>query len=138
MTERTTEARPRAVGRAGNIGLWVLQVLLALFLGMAGAGKLAGEEAAIQLFDDIGFGQWLRYLTGALELAGAIGLLIPALTGLAALGLAAVMFCAALTDAFILGGNPVVPGVLMVLALIVAWGRRDRLSALRDRVSRGT
>jgi uncharacterized membrane protein len=123
--ESATPARPR--GRLANVGLWILQVLLALAFGMAGASKLAGQEQQVELFDDIGLGQWLRYLTGALEVAGAIGLLVPALAGLAALGLAGVMLGAVLTDAFVIEGNPVSPLVLLALAALVAWGRRDRL-----------
>jgi putative oxidoreductase len=46
--------------------------------------KLAGAHSAVQMFGQIGAGQWLCYLVGAAELAGAIGLLIPRLAGLAA------------------------------------------------------
>jgi hypothetical protein len=37
--------------------------------------KLSGQDMMVQEFDVIGLGQWLRYLTGILELAGAITLL---------------------------------------------------------------
>ena len=135
MTDPATVARSRTTGRFANIGLWVLQVVLALFMGMAGAGKLAGTDESVQLFDDVGVGQWLRYVTGALEVAGAVGLLIPLLAGLAALGLAAVMVAAAVTDAFVLDeGNPVIPLVLAVLLLVVAWGRRSRTIELSGRL----
>jgi putative oxidoreductase len=130
--ETATAARP--TGRLANVGLWILQVLLAIAFGMAGASKLAGEEQQVELFDDIGLGQWLRYLTGALEVTGAIGLLIPALAGLAALGLAGVMLGAVLTDAFIIEGSPVFPLVLLALAGLVAWGRRHRLTETAGRL----
>nr|MDT0663276.1 DoxX family protein [Micromonospora sp. DSM 115978] len=133
MTGNATGVRTRS--RVAHIGIWVLQVLLAIGFGMAGGSKLAGQEQQVQLFDDIGVGQWLRYLTGALEVAGAIGLLIPALAGLAALGLAAVMLGAVITDAFIIDGNPVGPLVLLLLAAMVAAGRRDGIADLRRRIS---
>ncbi|MDG4828162.1 DoxX family protein [Solwaraspora sp. WMMD1047] len=134
VTTPETAAPVRPTGRLANVGLWILQVLLALAFGMAGASKLAGQEQQVELFDDIGLGQWLRYLTGALEVAGAIGLLIPALAGLAALGLAGVMLGAVLTDAFIIEGSPVFPLVLLALAALVAWGRRDRLAETGGRL----
>jgi hypothetical protein len=52
----------------------------------AAVPKLAGAHSAVAMFGQIGAGQWLRYLVGTAELAGATGLLIPRLAGLAAAG----------------------------------------------------
>lgn len=120
-------------GRAGNIALWVLQVLLALMFLFAGAGKLAGEAQTVALFNEIGWGDWFRYVTGVVEIAGAIGLLIPRLAGLAALGLVGVMIGATVTELAL--GHPVigalVPGVVVA---VVAWGRRSRTAELVRRL----
>jgi uncharacterized membrane protein len=125
MTQQLTNANPHTPRRrATTVALWVLQIVLALAFAMAGASKLAGAEQQMQLFDDIGAGHWLRYVVGILELAGAIGLLIPRLASLAALGLAGVMAGAVVTSAFIIEENPIAPLVLLVLAAVVAWGRR--------------
>jgi len=79
----------------------------------------------VEGFARIGLGQWLRYLTGGLELAGAIGLLIPRLAGPAALGLAGVMVGAVF--AHVLALPPValagVPAVLFVLLVLIARAR---------------
>jgi hypothetical protein len=32
--------------------------------------KLVGEADAVRIFDEIGFGDWLRYLTGLVGVAG--------------------------------------------------------------------
>ena len=48
---------------------------------------LGPQGELVRLFTDIGAGQWLRYFTGTLEVAGAIGLMLPFLCGLASLGL---------------------------------------------------
>lgn len=124
-----TKAPPR---RAVNIGLWVLQVLLAAFFVFASVPKLLGDPMAVQMFDLIGFGQWFRYLTGAVELLGAIGLLIPRLCGLAAFGLALVMVGAVLAQVFPLGAPAVAlsPLVLCVVLLLVAWVRRGTIPFL--------
>ena len=64
--------------------------------------KLAGAHTAVTMFGQIGAGQWLRYLVGTAELAGAAGLLIPRLAGLAAAGLAADMAGASIINAAVL------------------------------------
>ncbi|SFS95873.1 DoxX family protein [Saccharopolyspora flava] len=130
----TTSASGAATSprRAVGIGLWVLQVLLAAFFVFASVPKLLGDPVAIQMFDLIGFGQWFRYFTGAVELLGAIGLLIPRLCGLAAIGLALVMVGAVLAQIFPLGAPEVAlaPLVLCLVFVLIAWARRDTVRAL--------
>lgn len=76
----TREARAR---NRTNRRLWAAQFLLAAFFVLAAVPMLAGAHSAVQMFGQIGAGQWLRYLVGPAELAGATGLLIPRLAGLA-------------------------------------------------------
>jgi uncharacterized membrane protein len=133
MAESRIPAVPAARGRGLNVTLWVVQVLMAAFFLVAAAGpKLVGERYAVQVFTEIGAGQWLRYLVGALELAGAIGLLIPRLTGLAALGLAALMVGAVLTQLLVLDSvvTALTPAFLGVVFGLVAWGRWPQTKAL--------
>jgi putative oxidoreductase len=68
--------------------------------------KWIGVDIEMQLFAAIGIGQWFRYLTGALEIAGALGLFVSALAPFAGLLLAAVMTGAILPHLFIVGGSP--------------------------------
>jgi putative oxidoreductase len=131
-TGGTPAARVGARGRAVRIGLWGLQILLALQFAMAGLAKVFGDQAMVEMFDTIGIGQWFRYLVGALELAGAVGVLIPRLSGLAALGLVCLMVGATLTNLFVLGASPLLPVVLLVVSALVAWGRRARTRAPGD------
>jgi uncharacterized membrane protein YphA (DoxX/SURF4 family) len=118
---------PPATRRRGlDITLWVLQVLLAVFFIVASAApKLLGEQTAVEVFTEIGAGQWFRYLVGVLELAGGIGLLIPRTAGLAALGLAGVMVGAVITQLFILDAPLIAltPAILFVLLVVIAWRR---------------
>jgi uncharacterized membrane protein YphA (DoxX/SURF4 family) len=122
-SQRTTTAR-----RAGTIVLWALQVALAVAFAGAGLAKLAGDTQMVLMFSQIGAGQWLRYLVGALELAGAIGLLLPRLAGLAALGLAALMIGATVTNLLVLNASPAPSLGLLLAAGLIAWIRRDQLN----------
>ena len=110
-------------GRGMNIALWALQVLLAAAFLMAGASKLAGAEMMVGQFEAIGLGQWFRYLTGGLEIAAAILLLIPRLSGYGALLLIPIMLGAAAAHLVVFKNSPAVPLVLLGLAAVVAWGR---------------
>jgi len=123
-----------ATSRRGlGITLWVLQVALGLFFMMV------GYSHAIAPFDQVSQqAVWMQHVARALslfigyaELAGGLGLIIPAatriapwLTPLAALGLATIMILAILFhivrgEAGVVG----VPALLATLALFVAWGR---------------
>ena len=118
---------------ATTVLVWFGRALLALtFLG-AGASKLVGEPVMVTMFADIGAGQWLRYAVGALEVAGAVGVLVPRLSTLAATGLALLMIGATATNLTVLEAAPWSPLVLLVLAALVAWAGRGRL--LRPRTA---
>ncbi|SFI99603.1 DoxX family protein [Amycolatopsis sacchari] len=133
-TQTTVPAR-----RTSTVALWTTQVLLGAFLLIAAAGpKLLGERFAVQIFDEIGAGQWFRYLVGVLELAGAIGLVVPALTGLAALGLSALLVGATCTQLFVLGEPlyALTPAALAIVAGVLAYARRESTKSLLARLRR--
>lgn len=120
-------------GKVANIVLWVLQIAAAAMFFMAGLPKLLGAQQVVAVFDAIGVGQWLRYLTGALEVAGALALLIPRLSGVGALLMLCVMVGAVYTHLFVIGGSPVGAIVMLLVSAIIAWGRRDRTLRLLGR-----
>jgi uncharacterized membrane protein YphA (DoxX/SURF4 family) len=113
-------------GKIMNFVLWVLQIAAAGMFLMVGFLKLSGNAQMVGLFEAIGIGQWFRYLTGTLEVAGAILLLIPRTSGLGAIMLAGVMGGAVITHLFIVGGSPLMAIILLVVTGVVAWGRRQR------------
>lgn len=117
-------------GRRTSIGLWVLQAVLAFQFAGGGFLKLSGAPVMVDLFADIGAGQWLRYAVGALEVAGAVGLLIPALSGLAALGVTALMVGAVITNQFVIGESPWLPVALLAVGAVIARGRWSRTKSL--------
>ena len=135
---RRTRAAPTATIRehAPTIALWALQALLALMFTMAGLAKVGGDAAMVEMFANIGIGQWFRYVVGALEIAGAVGVLVPRLSGLAALGLACLMAGATLTNLFVLGASPLLPVVLLLVSVLVVRGRWARAETLLGTLGR--
>ena len=125
-----TQATRAIRRRVPTIALWALQALLAIMFAMAGLAKVFGDPAMVEMFATIGIGQWLRYVVGALEIAGAVGVLIPQLSGLAALGLLCLMAGATLTNVLVLGTSPLLPVALMLVSAMVAWGRWPRTRKL--------
>lgn len=130
QARRRTTRSPRgnqSGRRAVHITAWVLQVALGLTMAGAGAAKLAGEPAMVQLFDAIGAGQWLRLLVGFFEVAGAVGLLIPRLRALAALGLVVLLVCATITNVAFLHTNTTLSVLYAAVALVIFVLRRSEL-----------
>jgi len=111
-------------GKGRLITVWTLSGLTALAFLAAGGAKLAGAPAMVAVFEAVGIGQWFRYLTGALEVVGAIGLLLPKYAFYAATLLTIVMVGAVLTHIALLGGSPLPAAVLLILSATIAWLRK--------------
>src|SRR5271154_509891 len=110
-----------------RIGAWTLQGVLAAAFLAAGFAKLAGVPFMVDLFEQIGFGQWFRIATGVVEVAGAVALLVPGLASVGALWLGGPMVFAVATHVFVLHTSPAPAIVLGVLNAVVAYLRRDEL-----------
>jgi putative oxidoreductase len=116
------------------IAFLVLQVLLAAVMLNAGIGKYAGDAGPVETFDQVGLGQWFRYVIGTIEIASGAGLLIPPIAGLAALAAGSVLIGAVAMEALVLtNGNPTTPAILLVLLAVVAWYHRARTMTLLTR-----
>ncbi len=116
-----------------NVFLWILQAVLALMFAMAGVLKATQpkDKLVTRLPWVADFSQGTVRFIGIAELAGALGLILPAATGiapvltpLAAAGLAVIMILAAITHA-----RRKEPGAiafnaaLFAVAVVIAWGR---------------
>ena len=136
MTAPTAPTAP-ATSRFANVGLWVLQVLLAAVYAFSAFGKLTADAQNVAGFEAMGLGTTGMYIIGALELAGAIAMFVPILTGLAALCFVALMIGAVIITWAIGGGALVaIPATVGVVAAVVAWGRRDSTRRLIARLRR--
>jgi len=113
-------------GRGRIILLWTLQIFAAAAFLAAGGSKLAGVAPMVAAFEKIGVGQWFRYLTGLLEVLGAVGLLVPGFAFYGAALLSTVMVGAIIAHLTVLGGSPVAPIVLLLITGTVVWLRKPR------------
>jgi putative oxidoreductase len=111
---------------------WLPRVALAAVFASVGTQKFASQGMWVRVFKDIGFGQWFRYLTGAMQIGGAVLLLIPRtvavgfiLVGCTMVG--AVAFWILTNHAF----GAVIPGALLVAIVGVGWSEVSRF--VRDR-----
>lgn len=103
---------------------WGVRIFLALVFVSAGIAKLAGVPQMVQVFDAIGAGQWFRYLTGTVEILGAVLLVVPATGFAGGLLLLATMLGAIATHLLLIGGNPMPALVLGLLSALVVWWLR--------------
>jgi uncharacterized membrane protein YphA (DoxX/SURF4 family) len=131
-----------------GILLWVAQILLAGVFTISGSGSLTrpiDDLAAVAIWP-AEVSPILVRLIGAVELLGAVGLVLPALTRirpsltpLAALGLGTVMVLATLYNLLHLRWAPVAFNIVLgSIAAFIAWGRTQRKPIAPRRLASGT
>ena len=119
-----------------NAALWIITIILALAMALSGGMKfMAGREKLLKnprMAWAGDFSDPMVRVIGAVEFIGALGLILPAITGiapvlvpLAATGLAIVMLGAAVVHMRRGDGvqAAIAPLVLMLMAIFIAWGR---------------
>lgn len=133
MNTATLDASPATSRKGLHLALWVVQGLLAAAFGLAGVMKTFTPiaELATKLPWVASAPEALVRFIGLSELAGALGLVLPALTrvkpgltALAASGLLVVMVLAAGFHVMRGEAQLMAPSVVLgCLAAFVAWGR---------------
>src|SRR3954454_8634767 len=117
-----------------NVALWIIAGLLALAFLAAGAMKLSQSKEKLAASGMAWAGDYSSGSVkgvGAIEVLGALGLILPALlviapilTPIAALGLAIVMVGAIIVHIRRKENQALAaPVILLILCAIVAWGR---------------
>ena len=111
-------------GAIDVITTWLPRIALAAVFLLVGSLKFRAHSPWVPIFNRIGVGDWFRYLTGVMQIAGALLLLVPpaAAIGFLLLGctmLGAVAFWFIYGPAF----SAIVPGAL--LAAIVGFGSAE-------------
>lgn len=84
----------------------------------------------VSLFEAVGMGQWLRYVTGVIELTSGLALLAPFTAPFGAMLLIPTMLGAIVTNLFIVDASPVMPFLLLAGAAFVLWSRRNQLRTI--------
>ena len=126
----TTSINSISRSKPVHLLLWVFQLVLAAIFLVLGAEKMAGAPPMVAVFSKVGLGQLLRYLTGGLEMMGAIGLLVPKLAGAGAAVLSLVLVGAIIADLTVMRDVVVQPVILLLFTGIIAWMRRAEVLEL--------
>ncbi len=121
-----------------TIALWVMQILLAGLFVMQAAMKLSGMPGWVERFSNWGYPENFYLLIGVLEGLGALGLLVPKLSGYSAGILFVVMVGATITH--LSHGEPAIATIVIgILLSIIMFLRRpefiERLVKSRLRYS---
>ncbi|MEO1421378.1 MAG: DoxX family protein, partial [Pseudomonadota bacterium] len=101
-------------------------LVLALPTGAAGTALVLGVPALHESFAAMNFPVWFGYFIGAAEVAGAIGVLVPRLSALAAAGLLPIMLGATYYHIVVDGSSSLHAVVLVALCIAVIVLRSDQ------------
>ena len=122
------DADARRAARTFDLTDWVCRAGVALLFADVGCEKLFAGPGSywVPLFAQIGFGQWFRTFTGAIQVLGAALILIPRTALAGAALLAATMFGAVLCHLFLLNtgiGGALIPAVILFFVVATAARR---------------
>jgi len=111
---------------------WVIRGGICLLFFLFGMDKFPNGSQWVAFFAQIGLGQWFRYFTGIVEIAGALLVLIPRTITAGLVLLASAMAGAAAVHIFVMHhpGNAVIPSVFLAGLVLFGLQRRSRLSAM--------
>jgi putative oxidoreductase len=108
-----------------TIGTWILQVLIGSLFLFSGASKLFGVTEMVNFFAQVGFGQWLRYVLGVLEVGSAVALFFPRQAFYGALVLSFSLLGHIVIHEVVLHRPAAFLVVLLAVTLLIAYLRRS-------------
>jgi putative oxidoreductase len=110
-------------GRQDVLISWILRLGVAAVFLSVGADKFAADSMWVKLFNQIGLGPWFRYLTGILQVTGAVLVLVPR-TFLIGIGILACTMAGAVIVWIVRFGAPdnaIIPGVILVALVSIGF-----------------
>lgn len=129
--ERSTELRlldQQEPSASFDVIGWAMRLsACALFLSV-GIEKFDTESYWVKLFAEIGLGDWFRYLTGVLQILGAVLLVAPQTKRLGVVLIGCTMAGAVVAHLFVLDtgvGGAIIPGALLAFVAVIALRRPD-------------
>lgn len=112
---------------------WIAQVVAAVIMLQSLFFKFTGQPVSVELFSILGVEPWGRILTGVLELAASIMLVVPALIVYGAVLTLIIMFGAIMSHLLFIGidfGGDISLFFLAILTFVLAgfvlWARTRR------------
>jgi putative oxidoreductase len=119
MFEQASQGEPR-----NSLSEWMSRGAIAVFFFAVGLDKFGNSW--VKFFHQLGMGQWFRYFTGIVEIAGGALVLIPATVTLGLGLLACTMASAALILIFVIHRpqDSVFSGALLIGLIAYWWNRR--------------
>jgi len=117
--------------------LWVPRIAVVLAFVFIGGTKFVGDPNGewYKIFERIGWGQWFRYVTGAIQVAGALLMLTPWTLTVGAAMLACTMVGAAFVDIFVMHAAGFALAPLALLGMVAAVWYAGRFGAGSHRAS---
>ncbi len=130
LLERSVEPLP---DRLGMLRTWLPRIAVAMVFISVGSSKFT-DPTWVRLFGQIGLGQWFRYLTGVMQMAGGVLVLIPR-TALAGVALAAcTMLGASIAWLTVLHApwNAPIPGAIFAILIAIGFAEFNRVRGGRS------
>lgn len=111
----------QASGRMGIFVTWALRLIIGVLFLAVGLEKLSGTMGTVPFFDAVGWGQWLRYVSGVVDTVGALLVFAPRFTSLGAL----MITCSVGLGTYLCYAksvfNPAFPLVMTLLSATLVW-----------------
>jgi putative oxidoreductase len=112
-----------------DVGGWVLRGGVTVFFLLMGIEKFPSDPGApwVAVFEQIGLGQWFRYATGVIEVAGGVLFLFPKTCAIGAAILASTMVGAMLVHIVVRDSvaGSLFPALVLVAVVAIAARGRD-------------
>lgn len=120
-------------GRQDVLISWILRLAVAAVFLSVGADKFVADSLWVKLFDQIGWGDWFRYLTGILQVTGAVLVVVPRTFPIGIGILACTMLGAAVVWIVKFGapGNAIIPAAILLALVVIGFhgARVDKKSS---------
>ncbi len=103
---------------------WVARLAVSAAFLFIGLSKFNSQGEWVKIFEQIGWGQWFRYLTGAVQVVGALLMLTRWTISVGALLLGGTMIGAMIVDIAVMHavGYALLPSILLGIIIAVWFG----------------
>jgi putative oxidoreductase len=124
LFDRSIEPVPN---RLGTLATWLPRVAVAMVFISVGSSKFT-DPVWVRLFGEIGLGQWFRQLTGVMQIAGGVLVLIPrtSLAGIVLTGCTMLGASVAWLTVLHAPANAPIPGAIFAILIAMGFGEYTR------------